>query len=64
MVGGDPKDVVEKDVIKRLVDIGTIVIASGGGGIPVRTCPDGCLEGVKAISDKDLASEKLAEAVD
>jgi len=59
----DPIVIIERDAIKRLVDTGVIVIASGGGGIPVTIDDDGNLEGVEAIIDKDLAGEKLAEVV-
>jgi len=59
----DPIAIIERDVIKRLVDAGVIVIASGGGGIPVITKEDGSLEGTEAVIDKDLAGEKLAEVV-
>ena len=55
-----PVDIVEKKVIDKLVNSGTIVIAAGGGGIPV--VEDGYgYKGVSAVIDKDLASEKLAE---
>ncbi len=58
----DPKLVVEADAIKSLVNSGTIVIACGGGGIPVvRSGPE--LSGVDAVIDKDLAAERLATAV-
>ncbi len=60
-----PKDIVEKKQIKTLVDSGVIVIAVGGGGIPVvRTKVLKLLKGVDAVIDKDLAAEKLAELVD
>jgi carbamate kinase len=59
----DPISIIEKDIIKRLVDAGAIVIASGGGGIPVIMKEDGSLEGIDAVVDKDLAGEKLAEVV-
>ncbi len=57
-----PKGVVEKDIIKHLVDTGVVVIAAGGGGIPVyidHTRHEGWLEGVDAVIDKDLASAVL-----
>ncbi|MFQ6076156.1 MAG: carbamate kinase [Candidatus Bathyarchaeia archaeon] len=59
----DPIAIVEETVLRRLADIGAIVIASGGGGIPVIMGENGCLEGVEAVIDKDLAGERLAEVV-
>ena len=60
----EPEDIVEKDVIRELVEKGKVVIASGGGGIPVAKGEDGSFVGVEGVIDKDLAAEKLAEAVD
>ncbi len=57
-----PKRIVEIHAIKELWD-STIVIAVGGGGIPVTEKEDGTLVGVAAVIDKDLAAEKLAEEV-
>ncbi len=58
----NPKLVVEAEAIKALVNSGVIVIACGGGGIPViRSGPE--LSGVDAVIDKDLAAERLATAV-
>jgi carbamate kinase len=59
----DPIANVEKEAIRRMVDAGIIVIASGGGGIPVVHNGDGTLRGVEAVIDKDLAGERLAEVV-
>jgi len=59
----DPKGIVESDVIRGLVDHGAVVIASGGGGIPVVRRDDGLLQGVEAVIDKDLAGERLAQQV-
>ncbi len=59
----DPIRVIESKVVNGLIDSGTIVIASGGGGIPVVLNETGELEGVDAVVDKDLAAERLAEAV-
>lgn len=58
-----PVDVVEKNSIISLFDSGNIVIACGGGGIPVIKKGDGDYEGVPAVIDKDFASECLAEIV-
>ncbi len=58
----DPIGPIEIDAIKRLVEEGFIVIASGGGGIPV-VKTDGGLRGVEAVIDKDLAGERLATAL-
>ena len=59
-----PIDIVEKHTILELVKNGIIVIAAGGGGIPViRTKVLKRLKGVDAVIDKDYAAEKLAEAV-
>jgi carbamate kinase len=59
-----PKSIIEKDAIKALVNGGHIVIASGGGGIPVIRDDDDILHGVDAVIDKDLAGEVLAEIVE
>lgn len=58
-----PIDVIEKDMIKQLVDSGAIVISCGGGGIPVIN-ENGMVKGVPAVIDKDFAAEKLAEIID
>lgn len=59
-----PIDIVEKSTILDLVSDGTIVIAAGGGGIPVyRTKVLKRLHGIDAVIDKDFAAEKLAELV-
>lgn len=58
-----PIDIVEKNVIKRLVDGGDIVISCGGGGIPV-VQEGNEVKGVDAVIDKDFAAEKLAEVLD
>lgn len=59
-----PIDIVEKKSIKTLIDSGAIVIAVGGGGIPVvKTKVLKTLKGVDAVIDKDLAAAKLAELV-
>lgn len=60
----DPKKIVEIDAVKSLVESGFIVITVGGGGVPVIENEEGQLEGVAAVIDKDLASERLAEDLD
>ncbi len=55
-----PIDIVEKNVIKNLVDNNVIIIACGGGGIPVARSSKG-YAGKDAVIDKDFASAKLAE---
>ncbi|GEM04901.1 carbamate kinase-like protein YqeA [Halolactibacillus miurensis] len=59
-----PIDIVEKDIMKDLIDNGHIVIGAGGGGIPVIQEGKHKLTGVEAVIDKDLASECLAEVLD
>jgi carbamate kinase len=54
-----PVQIVERDAISALLAAGYLVIASGGGGIPV-VQRDGSLVGVEAVIDKDLAGERLA----
>jgi carbamate kinase len=58
-----PQRIVERDAIKELVDQGFIVVAVGGGGIPVIE-EDGQLRGVAAVIDKDYASSLLATGID
>lgn len=58
-----PLEIVEQDVISELLDEGVIVIACGGGGIPVVAGEGGSLHGVDAVIDKDLASSLLANNV-
>ncbi len=57
-----PLHIVEEETIKALVRDGIIVIAGGGGGIPV-VRSDGSLVGVEAVVDKDLTGSLLAKAV-
>lgn len=57
-------EIVELDAVRCLVDNGFIVVTVGGGGIPVVRNAQGNLEGVAAVIDKDLASERLAEDLD
>jgi carbamate kinase len=60
----DPKSIVEGEIINKMLDDDIIVIASGGGGMPVIEKEGWGLDGLEAVIDKDLASERLAEAID
>jgi len=55
-----PIQIIPAATIKELVDRGEIVIAVGGGGIPIYIEEDGTYEGVDAVIDKDFASSLLA----
>ena len=59
----EPKKIINKKVIRKLVQEGTIVIAAGGGGIPVYVMDNGDYEGMDAVIDKDLASAVLARDI-
>lgn len=56
-----PVNIVETKSIKKLIDEGNIVIACGGGGIPVMKCEDNTYKGVEAVIDKDRSGCKLAD---
>ncbi len=58
-----PKRIIEVEVIKKLIDWGTLVICAGGGGIPTAFASDGTLQGVEAVIDKDRAAALLAREV-
>ncbi|QKE73980.1 carbamate kinase [Arthrobacter citreus] len=58
-----PTDIVEKEVIHSLIEDGYVVIAVGGGGIPVVKKDDKTYEGIDAVIDKDFATSLLAEQI-
>lgn len=58
----EPLGILEADTISRMVDAGMVVIACGGGGVPVAMSVDGYV-GVDAVIDKDLAAQRLASAL-
>jgi len=58
-----PVNIVEKRVVRGLADSGVLVIATGGGGVPVFD-DNGDLEGVDAVIDKDFAAALLGRIVD
>jgi len=55
-----PLDIVELHAIRALIDSGFVVIAVGGGGVPVTRSTDGTHHGVEAVIDKDAAAALLA----
>jgi carbamate kinase len=58
-----PQKIIERPAIETLANSGYVVIACGGGGIPVYRKSDGDLRGVEAVIDKDFASSRLATAL-
>ncbi|MBY0121245.1 carbamate kinase [Bacillus sp. S/N-304-OC-R1] len=58
-----PKSIHGAEIIKKLTDENVLVIAAGGGGIPVVKNEDGSFTGVEAVIDKDRSGFKLAEEV-
>ena len=58
-----PQNIVEKDVIRLLIQSGYCVIGVGGGGIPVVRQDNGSYRGVEAVIDKDFASSLLATEI-
>jgi carbamate kinase len=58
----EPLAILEAEAIRRLVDDGVVVIACGGGGVPIAMSPDGYV-GVDAVIDKDLAAQRLASTI-
>ena len=59
----DPEFVMHGLSIRTLVESGTIVIAAGGGGIPVYSTNEGKLKGIDAVVDKDLSAAKLGRVI-
>jgi carbamate kinase len=60
----EPQGIVELATIKVLLADGAVVICAGGGGVPVRRTPDGRLQGVEAVVDKDSTTALLAQSIE
>ena len=60
----EPRRIVDAPAVQALIEAGFVVIANGGGGIPVVEDADGALHGVEAVIDKDLGAALLARSVD
>ncbi|CCQ91025.1 Carbamate kinase [Nitrospina gracilis 3/211] len=58
-----PLEIVEQDLFHRLLEMGIIAIGAGGGGVPVVRKPDGNLEGIEAVIDKDRTSALLGAGI-
>ena len=59
----EPLEILDAPAVQALVDAGFVVVANGGGGIPVVREADGSLRGVEAVIDKDLGAALLARTV-
>ncbi len=60
----EPREILDAAAISSLVDAGFIVVANGGGGIPVVREADGSLRGVEGVIDKDLGAALLARSIE
>ena len=59
-----PKSIFNRESIRKMALHGSIIIAVGGGGIPVYKDEDGNLKGIEAVIDKDMASSLLAQRIE
>jgi carbamate kinase len=59
----EPLEILDAPAVQALVEAGFVVVANGGGGIPVVREADGALRGVEAVIDKDLGAALLARTV-
>ena len=60
----EPREILDAAAVQALVEAGFVVVANGGGGIPVVRAADGTLHGVEAVIDKDLGAALLARTVE
>jgi len=59
----EPRQVIELETIRLLIEAGVVVVCAGGGGVPVVITPGGMVRGVEAVVDKDLSAAFLARAL-
>jgi len=59
----EPREILDAAAVQALVEAGFVVVANGGGGVPV-VREDGVMRGVEAVIDKDLGAALLAQTVD
>jgi carbamate kinase len=60
----EPRAILDAPAIAALLRAGFVVVGAGGGGVPVVRAPDGTLQGIEAVIDKDLAAAVLGRALD
>ena len=60
----EPMHIVDVSLVQTVAESGAIVIACGGGGVPVVRDPDGTRRGLEAVIDKDLATAHMANILD
>ena len=60
----EPREILDAEPIRALLDAGFVVVGAGGGGVPVVRDRDGGLRGVEAVIDKDLAAAVLGRALE
>jgi carbamate kinase len=59
----EPQQIIDAPAVQALVEAGFVVVANGGGGIPVVRDADGSLRGVEAVIDKDLGAALLGRTL-
>jgi carbamate kinase len=59
----EPLEILDAPAVSALIAAGFVVVAAGGGGVPVVRDPDGTIRGVEAVIDKDLAAAVLGRTV-
>ncbi|MBF4766338.1 carbamate kinase [Nocardioides agariphilus] len=59
----EPREILDAPAVRALVDAGFVVVANGGGGIPVVREDDGSLRGIEAVIDKDLGAALLGQTL-